>query len=312
MINFDKIKIITLIDFISGIKESKFISLIKNGELLSLKYTQNEPCSLLININYKEKELVLEFTGKILSDEYYKLINKETITNCLNEINKLEICKLDVVGILKNSTVVKCDVTKDIKSDLEIKQISDEIKCHISNYSKWKVSRYNKGVCIDKLVKTPKYKRRLTIYDKYSELMKATNKAFINNLHDKEMLLKKFTGIIRFELNINCIAQIKELLGIKSNDLESVLSTNVNPIRTVLNEIIISDADRHRVNTWKSYTQELVLRDCNYDLELLEAKIRGLISTNTPVKRVLQPYKDLYQRLMDTNNKHIDVLALVI
>ena len=84
MIKFDKMKLITSIDYISDINVSIFLTSVKNDEVLSYKYQQDKPYSLLILVDYSHNELVLEFTGKILLDKYSQLINSETIKDCLS------------------------------------------------------------------------------------------------------------------------------------------------------------------------------------------------------------------------------------
>ena len=71
--------------------------------------------------------------------------------------------------------------------------------------------------------KTPKYKKRLSIYDKTKELDKATNKEFLRMLRDEQGLLDQLKDKTRFELNIVTKEQIRKLLNIQDNKLRSVL-----------------------------------------------------------------------------------------
>lgn len=58
--------------------------------------------------------------------------------------------------------------------------------------------------------KTPKYKKRLSIYDKTKELDKATNKEFLRMLRDEQGLLDQLKDKTRFELNIVTKEQIRK------------------------------------------------------------------------------------------------------
>ena len=91
MIKFDKMKLITSIDYISDINVSVFLTSVKNDEVLSYKYQQDKPYSLLILVDYSHNELVLEFTGKILLDKYSQLINSETIKDCLSNTSNPQL-----------------------------------------------------------------------------------------------------------------------------------------------------------------------------------------------------------------------------
>lgn len=55
MLRFDKIKIISQIDFISDINEKIFISNMKDNVLLYYKYKQKSPFVLIIIVNYEKK-----------------------------------------------------------------------------------------------------------------------------------------------------------------------------------------------------------------------------------------------------------------
>lgn len=67
----------------------------------------------MIKIDYTKKEVVIEFSGKILGDRYPELISINNIGQCFRNIEKLGFCKFDMDLIMK-AEVVSCDVTKDI------------------------------------------------------------------------------------------------------------------------------------------------------------------------------------------------------
>ena len=94
MIKFDKLKIVSRIENVSNINESEFQSIVKDGIIHELKYSIQSPFSLYIEIDYIENEVVLEFTGKILKDDYPDLIHKDNIRTCLNNINDLGLAHL--------------------------------------------------------------------------------------------------------------------------------------------------------------------------------------------------------------------------
>lgn len=255
MIRFDKMKLITSIDYISDINVSVFLTSVKNDEVLSYKYQQDKPYSLLILVDYSHNELVLEFTGKILLAKYSELINRETIEDCLSNINKLNICRLNVEGILHDAEVVKCDVTKDIATDINV--INSTIRQNLTNYRKWTVKPYNSGITLENTVSTPKYKKRLAIYDKCKELEKANNVNFMNGLSTKNEILSYFKGKVRFELNINTKQQIRQLLNIPNNNIQNVLNAISNPILTVIDEAVKYEPQQQKAQTLRNYEHEL-------------------------------------------------------
>lgn len=311
MLTFDKLKIVTNTLYISSIQNNIFSTITRNGEIEGHIYKQTEPYQLLINVNYMKNELVIEFTSKILKDDCISLINIDNIKQCLSNINKLGICKIDIEDILYDSIVVKCDVTKDFEINLQIKEICTQIRKSIKNYEKWKLKRYNKeGISIEKVAKTPKYKRRIIIYDKHKELMKVTNRKFLNSLKSRNRIFDYFKNKIRIEVNINSMAQMREMLNIENNSLSNVLNSEANPIFDLLSNIIDPKIKSYHSTKWKDYIKELVLKDNDFDIEKLEAKIRSMIPATTSVKRTLEPYREFLERLKDMNN-NIDILALV-
>lgn len=303
-------KLITSIDYISDINVSVFLTSVKNDEVLSYKYQQDKPYSLLILVDYSHNELVLEFTGKILLDKYSELINRETIEDCLSNINKLNICRLNVEGILHDAEVVKCDVTKDITTDINV--INSTIRQNLTNYRKWTVKPYNSGITLENTVSTPKYKKRLAIYDKCKELEKANNVNFMNGLSTKNEIFSYFKGKVRFELNINTKQQIRQLLNIPNNNIQNVLNTTANPILTVIDEAVkYVPQQQQKAQTLRNYEHELFLKDCDYDLVKVEAKVRTLLSSTTSITNKMKLYKALYKRLQENQNNAIDIRSLV-
>ena len=119
----------------------------------------------------------------------------------------------------------------------------------------------------------------------------------------------------RFELNINTMSQIRSLLNIPSNDLRMVLSAKANPILTVIDEAITPNKPQHihtyRKQTIREYEHELLLKSCHYDIVKVEAVIRSLSSSNTSIKRVMQPYKDLLNQLQSSKVECLNIRDLV-
>lgn len=302
-------KLITSIDYITNINDSVFLTSVKSDEVLYYKYQQDRPYSLLILVDYSHNELVLEFTGKILLDKYSQLINRETIKDSLNNINELNICRLDVEAILHNAEVVKCDVTKDIETDINV--INSTIRQNLTNYRKWTIKQYNSGIVLENVVSTPRYKKRLAIYNKCKELEKVNNINFFDCLTAKNEILSYFKGRVRFELNINTKQQIRQLLNIPNNNIQNVLNATANPILTVIDEAVKYEPQLQKALTLRDYEHELLLKDCDYDLVKVEAKVRALSSKNTSITRMMQPYKELYKRLQDNNSCTIDIRSLV-
>lgn len=296
MIRFDKLKIITDINYITSINDKAFVAQSIGDNLLYYKYSIKKPYMLCIIANYQHRELSIEFTGKILKDEYVDLINQTNIRKCFEEINELGICTLSINDILYNSEVCKCDITKDVCCN-DLNNIVAYIKQHLSNYKKWISKEKHNGIVLENSADTPRHRKRLIIYNKEQELKLAGNKDFLNLLSDRNALLDYFKNKIRFELNINTEAQIRTLLEISNNSLGDVLASTANPLTTVLNEAVKETEAMPSIKNVPNYLRYLLLKDCNFNMVEVEAKIRSLSSKNTAISRAMQPYKRLLNDL---------------
>ena len=309
MIKFDKMKLVTSIDYVSEIQYDLFNINMRQDEVLYYKYELKSPFYLLIMINYSKNELVLEFTGKILLEHYPSLINKDTINECIDNINTLGVCKLDRDLIINNANVVKCDVTMDVEGDISM--IIPSLRQNIVNYAKWNTKPYFKGIVLEKVVSTDRYKKRLSIYDKQKELRQKSPKYFLSSLSNENEVLDYFKDKVRFELNINTKPQVKQLLNIPDNNIQSVLNSTANPILSVIDEAVKYEQPRVVTYTLRDYEHELLLKDCDYDLEKVEAKVRVYSKKTTSITRAMQPYKILYKNLNFNSYTNIDLRKLV-
>ena len=292
MITFDKLKLVADITAVIEFDDSQFEKTEKNGSC-TYKYYQDVPYLLAIKIDCPEKEVVIEFTGKILGSDYPKLISMNTIRQCFQAINSTGIVTLDV-EVMMDADVVKCDVTKDIHTD-DVPKLTNYVRQHISNYQKYICRKLrNNNLVVEKNVVTRKMKKRMTIYDKGKEMQKVENQRFV----EAYGLEGAFDGICRFELNLNSKEQIRNALGSSNTKLQSVLSSNANPITDFLDEVIGSTPEPTSMTDKKSYVTMLVLKDCDYDLEKVEAKMRQFYtSRGTNINVIMQPYRQMMEQM---------------
>ena len=289
MLTFDKIKMVSDISNIEIYDENIFENIYKNDVLKELRYMVDEPYYLYVEVDFEENELVIEFTGKILGKDYPKLISNETIYQCFDVINSNGAFSV-APEMLMNSVVVKCDVTFDIAWD-GISNFTEYVRNNLINYQKYICRRLKNGnLVIEKNVTTRQYKKRLEIYDKGSEMSLIKNRSFLNYYFDGD---NPFIGMCRFELNLNSKNQIRKSLCVSDCILHNVLASMQNPIVDFLNEILIKHDDSVEVSDWKSYQMKLVLEDCNYDLQMVEAKLRQYYSKGNNFFKIMKPYREL-------------------
>ena len=293
MLTFDKLKLVTQIENIKILEESAFNIKSKDNVISHLEFHQKVPFLLNIEVDYEDNELVLEFTGKVLGSDYPKLISIDTIKQCFININNMGICLLDIDAIMDDASVVKCDVTQDVCCD-DVPALTKYIASNIINYREY-IARTlrNSNFVVEKNVTTRGYKKRLTIYNKQKEMNKRENSRYMTEYNIPP---NTFENICRFELNLNSTAQIKKSLGISDTCLQSVLTATNNPIRDFLDDVVADSNYTISLTDKQSYFTTLVLRDCDYDIHKVEAKMRQLYSRGTNMSKVMKPYREALNR----------------
>lgn len=303
MQTFDRLKLVADIDAIHIIDESQFEKIIKDGKTSSMKYHKKFP-NLMIKIDYEDNEVVIEFTGKILGSRYIELISANNIKECFTNIERLGFCEFEIDMIMQ-SEVVSCDVTKDICYD-NVKEMQSYIKSHITSYDKYTCTSLKNGnLILSKNVVTDRNKKRMTIYDKGKEMNKSDNLKFAK----EHSLEGQYEGKCRFEINLNSKKQIREALGVEDNKLETVLASTRNPILDFFEDVVRQNSAENSVSDFKAYQYYLVLKDNDFNLGRLEAKVRELCSRGTSIKRMMEPYR----KFMDSKvSEKTDIYTKVI
>lgn len=262
-----------------------------------MNYYQKKPNLLRIDVYFDKSEFVIEFTGKVLGKDYAKLISYDTIGQCFDNINNLGFVYIDKEFMME-ADVVRCDVAKDIVLDYT-EQMSNYVRGHISNFHKFICRKLSNGnLIIEKNVTDKNCQKRLTIYNKEKEMKKKGNRNFV----EENQLDNAFEGKCRIEMNLNTKEQIRKSLGISSTRLGDVLTANKNPLQEFLDEVVKENAEQIVVKDKKSYLIGLVLRDCDFDLARVEAKMRELHpKRGTSIKKIMEPYRAaLYGQYQDT------------
>jgi hypothetical protein len=304
MIKLDKIKLLTKSNYITDLNQNLVNPLIKPNAI-----NQNKPFNLFIHIKPQNNESIIEFTSKILLDDYPKLISIYTIQQCLENIVKMGYCKLDIESVIYDSQVLSCDITEDIDEIILPDNFKPLLIANLTNVSKYNVEKYsNSGYTVSNKLKTKNLKIRLSIYNKFKEIQKATNKNFINRLKEPEKLINYFKGKYRIETNIKTVKQIKEFCGTEDNQLTSILFSNANPLLDLFDKIFVSNMNKseHLVTEnlsifdYESINQlrdALLLKECGNDIKIINDVLNNYYSPKTNKRKYIKSYKTLLNNL---------------
>lgn len=302
MNKFDKLKIVVeSADHIDNLDMSKFKTIIEDGTVTAYQYQQTKHHSLYIEKDLADDEVVIEFTGKILGANYPELINKTNIRQCLENINALGICTLDIDEILLHGKVVKADVTIDAEYP-DMPSLTTELQSCVKNNKRYNTTNKGGNFILNKDVSTPNRKLRLTIYDKEKEMNRADNKRWLNSLGNSaaEHILDYFKGKIRFEMNLSSHKAIRDQLNIEDNSISSVINSDYNPIMPFLDKVLLDNAEARTAKTMMDMARMALMDKYNYDLKAIErlAKdIKDRNETSTNLSQTMQPYHLLYNAL---------------
>ena len=215
IIIFDRIKIKSNHKFLLKTKirfNEMFHS--RSGERIGLFYSSkddiNIPYNLFIAVNYPKQTLTLEFSSKILKEYYPYLISKATIKEYLININQLDICEINIDGILSDGAITSVDVTRD--TDLLLSDnILNSLNSQVNNYRRFKWTHYDKeGITFTKDVKSKDCVETITLYNKEKEINTSCNKKFLNSL--SQQIKNYFKGKTQFEVTLSTPKKIKSYL----------------------------------------------------------------------------------------------------
>ena len=225
-LQFDTVRFSTNSDNISLIKGKehlfKHVLDMETGELSITEFNsqanQNNrelvPFSLYIHANRQSKRMTIEFSSKLLLEDYPLLISEDTFPQALRNIERLGICKLNVEAIIEDCSFNKLHATKDVDMELT-ESILDTLNLCTGDYRRYKWQRYmNEGICFKKDVKTRDCQEELNIYNKEVEILTGKNKPFLKMVSNPTEILEYYQKKTRFELKMETKRKIRNKLKI--------------------------------------------------------------------------------------------------
>ena len=304
VIKLDKLKIVVNEKYITNINEDVFTTIIKNGQVVEYRYEQQYPYLLYIEKDLIEHELVIEFTGKILQEQYPLLISKDTIRQCLESVNKLAICHINVPEILLNSVVVKADVSHDICCG-SYQQLISTLKTSVKNHNKY-LSRVIHGTfVIEKNVVSRSRKVRMTIYDKAAEMQLKANQEYLDRLSNRDEVAEYFKDRVRFELNLNSMEQIRKHLNIHDTMLYNVLHAEANPIVEFIDKAFVLEEPAPIDMKLRDIERLALLESVDRDVTKLEMIVRKHSSPKSHISQLMQPYRNLLKTIEQKGENYL-------
>lgn len=302
MIRIDSIKIEAPNDILSDIDISCFDQqIVKDttsgqikSNLLKLKDESKKVGLNSILINEKKNTVIMTLSSKILKENYFELININTVGQVFDEINKTGIIKIDD-SQANNIIIHSADFTTNLKGTKQPKDYIQALQLMSLN-SNYIVTPYT-GTGQDKnkngIVfrgRQKSFKERCIMYHKFDEIIK--DKDFIKSLKSPLPVVNSFKDILRMENNITSHKKIREYT-LTDNNLMSVLnSTAILPnyklfkkiknLSGVQTDLFNYDPDIpfNKIRTQKG--DETIIKELNFDMslirELIQKHVKGKVS----------------------------------
>ena len=246
---------------------------IEQGRYFNSKHYSSIPYNLYIATNNYHQSLEIEFSSKVLKERYPELINRDTIRQCLSNINNLDICTLDVDGIINHGWVIGADITADV--DLMLTdRVLNALNQNVGNYRRFQRTHYDgKGITFTK--NTIYDKEEIKVYNKYKELLSHSRK-FIDSLENRNDIMDYFYGKTRFEITLKGEKQIRERLGVGTG-IKDFFNAIDSAVREQFDRVFnasIPILDTTQCNGYEEWAMAHLLDSYNGDLRQIEQSLR--------------------------------------
>lgn len=322
LISLDRIKIKSNYKYLLDTKvkfNEKFNS--RSGEKVGIFYSSKDdkkiPYNLYISVNFLKQTLTLEFSSKILKEKYPDLISKETIKECLTNINQLNICDIDVDNIILNGVITSVDITRDTDLILD-DNLLNALNTQVNNYRRFKWTHYDKeGITFTKDVKSKDCTETITLYNKEKEIYTTHNKDFLNSLSRPQSIIDYFRKKTRFEITLDTPQKIMDYLNVADTKITSVLNSDANPILTQFNKVFgnsTADMPNSTFDDYENWAMKIILERYNGNLKLLEQDIRNKFSSRSGASKRMKKFEAVYHAMSvaSTNESPIEKIRKLL
>lgn len=281
-LTFDTVRLVTKKKYLSNPNKDLFKHDV-DTKLISVEYQPHQyaditPFELYIRANFRFNRMIIEFSFKLLLNDYTLLICSETFRKCLSNIERLGIFLLDVDNIIDDCYFNKIYIIKDVNLELTTNILNRPNQC-TSDYRQYRWYRYIDAILFNKNVKAEDCKESISIYNKEVEISLSRNKPFLNKTSNAAFILDYFQNKTRFEVKLENKRKIQKELGIKKIDYHSVMNAFKNVVLTQFDKIFTSNipqSDTMQINNIVDYGLWCIIRYYNFDLKNIEQEIKDM------------------------------------
>lgn len=276
-----------------------------------------------IKIDHSKNDLQLELSAKILLDDYYKLINLDTIEQVFDTVNRSGIVTIDKARI-NEFDVHSLDTTKNIKCSYTVSNVLDNLALITQNtkyikepYRGTGENKHKTGLVFRGKQKT--FKERMLFYDKREEMLH--DKKYLQSVRNAVGVVRQFEGVLRNECNIATYAKAREYFGTGDMNLLNILKSEQNPNWTIWKRIKGTSCIQTELFTYPEemawhelvyyYGLKNICLDCGNDLSIIKDLIKKHVGKNTNISPQVKKVRMIIETLKgqerdnDTSNEII-------
>jgi len=239
-----------------------------------------------ITHNLLTKELILEGSAKALKDQYFDLININTVERLFGSFNDTSCITLDIGKAVEQAELLRVDTTQNLRLPESgityvnsLNHVRLDVKYQVEPYRK----NDNTGIVF--MGKQTSFKERQVFYDKLLDVRK--DKDLIKAVGYSN-LERQFTGVLRAESNFTKLSKIRDYCGGSTNLLQ-VLKSRSTPNYSIFKKItnrytsipLFEDYDDSvkLMDIEKLEGRKKIVKDLGYDLDLIyqfiDSKVKG-------------------------------------
>jgi hypothetical protein len=181
------------------------------------RFTRDTPLPMGItrfNINENTRLVELEINSSILKKNYRQMISAASFKQVVEEINKLNIMKLDYDIIFENAAILHMDLTYDLKLKATPAEYINTLRVLGTRLSHRLYNHKYSGIEVSPLHESNDF--RFIAYDKEKELQE-TRKRYKKELL-KYIQASDFSGILRLEFSFDNHQLIRKFFKIPFRD----------------------------------------------------------------------------------------------
>jgi hypothetical protein len=269
-----------------------------------------------VTFDTKKNEAILELSAKVLKDQYFELININTIERVFSEVNQVSPVTFDIGKAIDTTRVLTMDCTDNLKLSREPAEYLNALN-QIRINEKYNVTDYrmpgNKGVVIAGKQKT--FKERQIFYVKQLDILRDKE---LKKEPYYEALVLQHKGVLRSESNFSSLERIRNFAK-STTMLKDILTSDANPNLAIFDKLTKRNSDfqlylelengRYAGMTLNEIEKRLgregIIRQSNFDINLVIQfinKARGKGSHNW---KVIKEYRNLLCEILPTEDKII-------